>query len=203
MAVVCSFICCPSRRVSGGWTVTESGEIKLSQRAEETERQRDREREKERERDREREMPRGRQQGEVWLLSAISFAVLQGGFGGMDCDRAFSSHLDSRVEAQKANMAKRELSSTLRNLKVYAKSNLERGEERRRCQTIPYHLRILRLITKWITLLGWTCFYSYISTFPLIAFNDWISRVYFPCFDHFIWLRVLGFGEFFIKLNFL
>ncbi|KAB2617624.1 hypothetical protein D8674_013493 [Pyrus ussuriensis x Pyrus communis] len=38
-------------------------------------------------------------------------------------------------------MAKRELSSTLRNLKVYAKSNLERGEERRRCQTIPYHLR--------------------------------------------------------------
>ncbi|XP_048436856.1 uncharacterized protein LOC125475722 isoform X3 [Pyrus x bretschneideri] len=141
MAVVCSFICCPSRRVSGGWTVTESGEIKLSQRAEETERQRDRQREKERERDREREMPRGRQQGEVWLLSAVSFAVLQGGFGGMDCDRAFSSHLDSRVEAQKANMAKRELSSTLRNLKVYAKSNLERGEERRRCQTIPYHLR--------------------------------------------------------------
>ncbi|XP_050155325.1 uncharacterized protein LOC126629346 [Malus sylvestris] len=78
-------------------------------------------------------------------------------------------------------MAKRELSSTLRNLKVYAKSNLERGEERRRCQTIPHHL-------------------SYISTFPLMAFDDWISRVYFPCFDHFIWQRVLGFGEFFIKL---
>ncbi|XP_068322231.1 tabersonine-19-hydroxy-O-acetyltransferase-like isoform X3 [Pyrus communis] len=38
-------------------------------------------------------------------------------------------------------MAKQEHSSTLRNLKVYAKSNLERGEERRRCQTIPYHLR--------------------------------------------------------------
>lgn len=31
--------------------------------------------------------------------------------------------------------------------------------------------------------------FSYISTFSPMAFDDWISRVYFPCFDHFIWQR--------------